>query len=239
MTANSGRNTIGNIYRAQAPTIATLAKIDAATATITKQLQESAECHSVLRLRLNPCMESPYIPQSTRPPTHDTLVSSVVMTYADYYLSLGIISLSYGWGFRKPDEHGTNEELSMAGRWDFNPASWVSYQSIRIQARLLVQFGELSKPRITPSLTVRMCVSDYHPVWECIRNGDLMGVQRHLSSGSIGINDTNLHGRTLLQAVGYYFNQCATELVCVGYKYGVTNPQSIGLLAIVFLAGGT
>ena len=202
VTANSGRNTIGNIYRAQAPTIATLTKIDAATATITKQLQESAECHSVLRLRLNPCMESPYIPQSTRPPTHDTLVSSVVMTYADYYLSLGIISLSYGWGSRKSDKHETDEEFSVAGRWDFNPASWVSYRSIGIQARLLVQFGELSKPRITPSLTVRACVSESHPVWECIGNGDLMGLQRHLTCGSIGINDTNLWGTTLLQTVG-------------------------------------
>ena len=216
MTANSGRNTIGNIYRAQAPAIATLTKIDTATATITKQLQKSEECHSVLRLGLKPHMESPYTPQSTHPLTQDTLVSSVVMSYANYYLSLGIISLSYGWGSRKQDEHGSEEELLVAGQWDFNPASWVSYQSIGIQARLLVRFGELSKPKITPNLTVRVCVSEGHPVWECIRNGDLTGVQRHLSSGSIGINDTNLRGRTLLQEVGYYFNQSATDPTCNG-----------------------
>ena len=72
----------------------------------------------------------------------------------------------------------------------------------RIQARLLVQFGGYSRPRISPGLTFRMCVPFDHPVWECIREGDLMGFRENLSSRYIGVNDTNLWGRTLLEAVG-------------------------------------
>ena len=202
MTANLGRSALGSIYRAQAPAIAALTKIDATTTVITKQLLKSIECNRVLRLRLRPCIESSYTPHSIHPPTQDTLVSSVVMSYAGYYFPLGKISLSYGWGSQKPDEHGANEELSLAGWWGFNPAPWVSYRNVSVQVRLLVRFGELSKPRITPSLTVRVCMSEDHPVWESIGNGDLMGIQRHLSSGSIGINDATLWGTTLLNAVG-------------------------------------
>ena len=197
MTTILGRNTPGNIYRAQAPAIATLTGIHATTTVITKQLQGSAKCHSALCLRLRPCLEAPNTPQSTHSPRQGTLVSSVVMSYASYYLSLGKLSLSYGQETRKPDEHGT-EEFSFSGRWDFDPESWVSYRSIGIQARLLVRVGELSKPRITPGLAARVCVSKGRPVWEHIRSGDLMGVRRYLSTGSIGINDTTLSGRTLL-----------------------------------------
>ena len=201
-TANLGRNTLGNIYRAQAPAFAALTGIDATTVAITKQLQESVEYHSESRLRLKSCTESLYTPQSAHSTTEAMLVSGVVMSYACYYLSLGQISLSFGWGSRKQVQNVTDEEFSLVGRWDFNPASWVSYRSIGIQARLLARFGELSKPRITPSLTARVCVSESHPVWGCIRNGDVMGIQRHLSTKSIGINDTTLKGSTLLREVG-------------------------------------
>ena len=161
--------------------------------------QEFAEHHNRLRLSLKPC---PHAPQSAPSLAQDTLASSVVMSYADYYLPLGRISLSYGWQSREPDKHGADEECLLAGRWCFDPAPWVSYQSIDIRARLLVQFGEYSRPRITPSLAFSVCVSEDHPVWECIKEGDLMGVRRLLSSGSIGVNDTMPSGCTPLQAVG-------------------------------------
>ena len=161
--------------------------------------QEFAEHHNRLCLTLKPCSHAP---QSAPSIAQDTLTSSVVMSYANYYLPLGRIFLSYGRQSREPDKHGADEECLLVGRWGFNPASWVSYQSIEIRARLLVQFGEYSRPRITPSLTFSVCVSEDHPVWECIREGDLMGVRRHLSSGSIGVNDTDLLGLTLLGKVG-------------------------------------
>ena len=161
--------------------------------------REFAEHHNMLRLGLKPCIHAP---QSTPFTAQDTLASSIVMSYADFYLPLGRISLSYGWQSWAPDQHGADKECSFAGRWGFNPAPWVSYRSLRIQARLLVQFGEYSKARVTPSLIFRACVSDYHPVWECIEKGDLVGVRRHLDIGSIGVNDTTLWGNTLLQEVG-------------------------------------
>ena len=152
-------------------------------------------------------MLKPYI-QNAPQPTHsrtqdpDMLTSNVVMSYADYHFPLGWTLLRYGWRSRELDRHAADEETLFAGQWSFNPASWMSYHSIQIQARLLVQFGAFSKPRITPSLTFRACVSAYHPVWECIKKGDLVAVRRHLSIGSIGINDTTLTGMTLLSAVG-------------------------------------
>ena len=167
--------------------------------------QQLADHHNALRLMLKPCIHTPHTstPQSDRPTVQDSniLKSSIVMSYAEHYFPLGRISLAYGWRCPK-DEHAANEESLLTGRWDFSPASWVSYRGIEIQARLLVQFGEYSKPRITPCLTFRVFVSEDHPVWECIAKGDLMGVRRHLSIRSVGVNDTTLSGRTLLQAVG-------------------------------------
>ena len=64
-----------------------------------------------------------------------------------------------------------NEESLLAGQWGINLASWVSYRGIEIRARLLVQFGEYSKPRITPILTFRVRASEDHRVWECIAKG--------------------------------------------------------------------
>ena len=168
--------------------------------------QQFAEHHNTSRLILVPCTHTPYNPQSTRSITADSdmLTSSVVMSYTSYYLPLGRILLQYGWRSRELYGHVAYEESEslLAGQWDFNPASWVSYRGIRVQARLLVQLGECSKARITPSLTSRMCISGSHPVWECIKKGDLMGVRRHLSTGSVGVNDTTLWGETLLFAVG-------------------------------------
>ena len=164
--------------------------------------QGFSEHRNVLSLNLRPCFPAAHSTASTASSAQDTLASNVVMSYADYYLPLGRISLSYGWRSQEPDQHGTDEESLLAGQWGFDPASWVSYQSIEIQARLLVQFGEYSKPRITPSLAFSVCVSEYHPVWECIKKGDLMGIRRHLSIGSIGVNDTTIWGHTLLQEVG-------------------------------------
>ena len=170
--------------------------------------QQFAEHHNALHLILKPCVHTPHAPQLTRSTGQDsdTLTSSVVMSYADYFFPLGQISLWYGWRSREPDCHEADEELLFAGQWDFCPASWVSYSNIRIQTRLLVQFGEYSKLRITPSLTFRVCVSEIHPVWECIKKGDLTGVRMHLSIGSVGVNDTTLWGDTLLQAVGRRLN---------------------------------
>lgn len=153
--------------------------------------REFAEHRNTLRLGLKPCIHAP---QPTPSTAQDTLASSVVMSYANFYLPLGRISLSYGWRSRGPDQHGADEECSFAGQWGFSPVPWVSYRSIAIQARLLVQFGEYSKARVTPSLNFRACVSVSHPVWECIEKGDLMGVRRHLDIGSIGVNDTPFGG---------------------------------------------
>ena len=152
-----------------------------------------------LRLRLGPYNHAP---QSTPSTAQNTLESNVVMSYADYYLPLGRILLSYGWQSREPDQGKVGKESLLAGRWDFDPASWVSYQSIRIRARLLVRYGEYMTPRITPSLDFSVYVSNSHPVGVCIREGDLMGVRRHLSIGSVGVNDTFLWGKNLLEAVG-------------------------------------
>ena len=166
--------------------------------------QQFADHHNALRLMLKPCTHAPHSLQSARSMVQDSdmLISRVVLSYANYYFTLGRISLTYGWRSREPDGYAADGESLLAGEWDFKPALWVSYHSMRIQARLLIQFGGYSKPRITPSLTVRVCVSKDHPVWECIKQGDLIGVQRHLSTGSIGVNDTALSGRTLLYAVG-------------------------------------
>ena len=166
--------------------------------------KEFTERHNELRLMLKPYTPTPDDLPSTRTRTQDSdmLISSVVMSYANYYLPLGRISLWYGSRFREPDQHGADGGSLLAGSWDFNPAPWVAYRSIGIRARLLVQFGERSKPRITPSLTASVCVSDSHPVWECVENGDLVGVQKHLSDGSIRVNDTTTWGETLLSKVG-------------------------------------
>ena len=198
---------IGKIYRAQAPIITTATQVaqivDRVNATMVTK-QEFADHRNRLRLMLKPCIQNPHAPQSTLSTAQDSdiLTSGVVMSYANYYFPLGRISLWCGWRSRETGQHATDEESLLVGRWDFNPASWVSYRSMQIQARLLVQFGEYSKPRVTPNLTFRVCVSDDHPVWECIQGGDLAGVQRHLSIRSIGVNDTTLWGETLLNKVG-------------------------------------
>ena len=200
-------NIIGKIHRAQAPAITALARVGQAVDDVSKTMvtkKEFTERHNELCLMLKPYTPTPDDLPSTRTRTQDSdmLISSVVMSYADYYLPLGRISLWYGWRFREPDQHGADEESLLTGHWNFDPAPWVSYRGIEIRARLLVQFGERSKPRITPSLTVSVRVSDSHPVWECIKNGDLVGVQTHLSDGSIRVNDTQSWGGTLLWNVG-------------------------------------
>ena len=161
--------------------------------------QQLADHHSALRLMLKPCIHNPRTLRSTA--QDSDILKSSVMSYADYYFPLGRISLLYGWRCRE-GEHAANEESLLAEQWGINPASWVSYRGMEIRARLLVQFGEYSKPQITPSLTFRVFVSEDHPVWKCIAKGDLMGVRRHLSIGSVGVNDTTLSGHTLLQDVG-------------------------------------
>ena len=204
---DSARNTLGKIYRAQAPAITALTRVgqivdDVNATMVTKQ--QFADHHNALRLILKPCIHTPHAPRSTRSTAQGSgmLISRVAMSYVDYFFSLGQISLWYGWRSRELDNCAADQESQLAGEWDFNPASWVSYHSIGIRARLLVQFGEYSRPRITPSLTFRACVSNDHPVWECIRKGDFLGVRRHLSTGSIGVNDTTLSGCTVLLAVG-------------------------------------
>ena len=199
------RNILGKFCRSQAPVITALNSTLAQAAQVLKDVnttmvtkQGFAGHHNMLRLSLKPFIHASQFTPST---AQDTMGSNVVMSYANYYLLLGQISLSCGWRSREP-EHGADEESLLAGRWDFDPASWVSYQGIAIRARLLVQFGEYSRPRITPSLTFRVYVSYSHPVWECIREGDLMAVQRHLSNGSVGVNDATLWGWTLLKEVG-------------------------------------
>ena len=198
---NLARYILGKIYRVQTPVITTLARVgkilgDVNTTMVTGR--GLAGHHNKLRLMLKPLIHSPHAPQSTlsNHMAEYMLVSTVVLSYDNYYLPLGRISLYLprNWRYREADQYVAYEESSLAGQWVFEPASWASYRSIRTRARLLAQFGEYSKPRITPGLTFRVSVSEYHPVWKCIEGGDLMGVRRHLSIGSIGVNDTTLLG---------------------------------------------
>ena len=132
---------IGKIYRAQAPIITTVTQVaqivDRVNATMVTK-QEFAEHHNRLRLSLKPC---PHAPQSAPSMAQDTLASSVVLSYANYYLPLGRISLWYGWRFREPDQHGADEESLLTGHWDFDPAPWVSYRGIGIREAACTVWG--------------------------------------------------------------------------------------------------
>ena len=196
---------IGKIYRAQAPVITAVTRVaqifDGVTASMVAK-QEFTDHRNELRLMLKPRIQTPYSPQSTLPMAQnsDILTSGVIMSYSNYYFLLGRILLRCGWRSKEIGRHVANEESLLAGHWEFEPASWVTCRSIRIQARLLVQFGEYSKPRITPSLTFKVMCLDL-PVWHCIWEGDSVGVRRHLSTGYIEANDTTLFGETLLSRV--------------------------------------
>jgi len=167
--------------------------------------QELAEQHRLLfnRLRLQIA-----VGKQRKPEGQGTRLSNIIfqsftrMHSTRYRLLIGDIIISYGAG--SGSDHRLSGDYEYAGwlNWEFRAAPWLSRTAITTKALLHIRSpncGLYLTPTITRNLTVSIDLSDSHPVWGCIDNGDILGIQKMLSSGYVKVNDRHGGcGRTLL-----------------------------------------
>jgi hypothetical protein len=197
-----------NILQAQAPLLTNITQAVRMLHEINKSMinkQELAEQHRLLfnRLRLQIAVGS-----KRKPEGHGTHFNNIIlrsftrMHSTRYRLPIGDIIISY--------EAGSGSDRSLSGdyeytgwlKWEFHAAPWLSHTAITTKALLHIRSpdcGLYVTPTITRNLTVSIDLSDSHPVWGCIDNGDILGIQKMLCSGYVRVNDTHGgSGRTLL-----------------------------------------
>jgi hypothetical protein len=152
------------------------------------------------------CMRRPRLNIGNPIRTHNQKAGLLVLlskvTITRYNLPIGTIVVSHGEQSSDQDTC-SSEKYTIGGRWEFHPASWLSHKSIITEAILAIRSRtELARPTINATLTCKVALSDENPVWGCIHNADIVGVQRLLSSGAVRINDTDTtDGLSLLHAV--------------------------------------
>jgi hypothetical protein len=131
-----------------------------------------------------------------------TMHSTVMMRHIGYCLPIGEIRVTYGCKSKESGQLSIENEYTLTGVWEFHPAAWLSQRTLTIRAMLLIRCGiELKRPTITPTLSTTVVLSHDHPVWDCLRRGDVTEFRQLLSLGLIGLNDIGSGGDTLLDAV--------------------------------------
>lgn len=135
----------------------------------------------------------------------------ILMNNSRYRLSIGCIGdvfVSYGVVSNSADR-GLPEQYEYEARvkWEFHVAAWFLHRVITTEVN--VQIGSMGglamTPAITRSLTMAVDLSEHHPLWKTIDNGDILGVYQLLESGSVRLDDR--HGRfgtTLMHYICYF-----------------------------------
>jgi len=189
------------LQQMQAPLLTNLSHVTQALQQINTLMatkQEFVKCNQALVRRMGPRMEikgsqSAY----TQRGKADVLCSSVTMQWACYNLPMGSIVVNFG---SECDDNGS--QYRVAGRWEFQPAPWLSYKTIVTQVIVFMRCGtELVQPTLTATLSTTTVLSEDHPIWGIIRKGDFPEFRELLCKSAVGANDTDQFGMSVLHWV--------------------------------------
>ncbi|KAF8243910.1 hypothetical protein K440DRAFT_32037 [Wilcoxina mikolae CBS 423.85] len=216
MMLNSLNQLIVNSYiiHAQVPVMENLRQtvrmLDQINTSMVKK-EELAENHELLLPRMVPGMA---VRQPRRNGRQRTTISNTIQwsnaaiyrSNSRYHLPIGDLVISYGV-IRKAADRSTPDDYEYGTfiKWELHAAPWLSRRAITTKTMLHIQsadYGLYMTPTITRNLTMSIDLSDSHPVWRCIDDGDILGVQKLLDSGYVRINDRCAgSGMTLLHYI--------------------------------------
>lgn len=169
--------------------------------------------------------------------THSEMILTTTINWnrqTVYELPVGTLKFTYGWGVEKSSQE---REYSARGSWEFQPASWFSHRAFLTEAALRIQcIGQLVRPSLKVNLRAAVVLSDDHPIFRCIDDGDVKGVRQLLDDHAFGAEDTNRHGYTIIHSAASHISsnlssanvQGTIEILRLLINIGVDCNQGVG-----------
>jgi len=199
-------NHFEQLVRTQLPTMAQVLQVVNRVSAEMVTRDDFKRQHDKFLDQIKPCptLSRQTHKENTKPGLANPIANpNIYRSYISYSLPIGALEMYYDWEYNDSAKDSSSGSIYIAhARWKFQPVPWLSYKAFVTKASFLMRCGnELNRPILTPTLTASCFLSDKHPVWSMIKEGDLRGIRGLLDEGSISIRDTDTAGNTILHMV--------------------------------------